>query len=128
MFKPEESDHPIMFANIPVPFITIGLLILSNVFMTFAWYGHLKFKASPIFTVIIISWCIAFFEYCLQIPANRIGYTYFSAAELKTIQEVITLTVFAIFSIFYLGEPMGWNHMLGFTLIASGAFFIFLYK
>ncbi len=117
-----------MLANIPVPVITIALLILSNIFMTFAWYGHLKFKTSPIFTVIIISWCIAFFEYCLQIPANRIGHTYFSAAELKTIQEVITLTVFAIFSIFYLGEPLGWNHMLGFTLIASGAFFIFLYK
>lgn len=110
---------------IPVPFITIGLLALSNLFMTFAWYGHLKFKAAPLYLVVAISWCIAFFEYCLQVPANRIGHGYFSAAELKTIQEVISLTVFAIFSIYYLEEPFKWNYAVGFALIASGAIFIF---
>ena len=110
---------------IPVPVMTIGLLVLSNVFMTFAWYGHLKFKAAPLYLVIVISWGIALFEYCFQVPANRIGHGYFSAAELKPIQEVITRTVFAIFSIVYLGEPLQWNHLAGFTLIAAGAFFIF---
>ncbi len=107
------------------PYITISLLLLSNIFMTFAWYGHLKFKAHPLYLVILISWLIAFFEYCLQVPANRIGHSYFSAAELKTIQEVITLLVFAVFSIFYLGEPIKINHLIGFTFIALGAFFIF---
>ena len=109
----------------PVPVVTIGLLILSNIFMTFAWYGHLKFKAAPIFAVILISWGIAFFEDLLQVPANRIGHGYFSAAELKTIQEVITLTVFAIFSVTYLREPLAWNHLVGFAFIAAGAFFVF---
>jgi len=103
----------------------IGLLTLSNVFMTFAWYGHLKFKAAPLAMVVLISWGIAFFEYCLQVPANRIGHSVFSAAELKTIQEVITLTVFAVFSVTYLGEALRWNHLLGFGLIACGAFFVF---
>ncbi|WP_439138741.1 DMT family protein [Roseicyclus sp.] len=111
--------------QIPVPFTTIGLLILSNIFMTFAWYGHLKFKTAPLFAVILISWGIAFFEYLLQVPANRIGHGYFSAAELKTIQEVITLTVFGIFSVVYLREPLAWNHLVGFGLIAAGAFFVF---
>jgi len=110
---------------IPVPVITIGLLLLSNIFMTFAWYGHLKFKAAPLLVVILISWGIALFEYCFQVPANRIGHGHFSAAELKTIQEVITLSVFAVFSIWYLGEPLNWNHLVGFTFIAAGAFFIF---
>jgi uncharacterized protein (DUF486 family) len=110
---------------IPIPFVTIGLLILSNLFMTFAWYGHLKFKSAPLLTVILISWGIALFEYCFQVPANRIGHGYFSAVELKTLQEVITLCVFALFSIWYLGEPLHWNHLLGFVLIAAGAFFIF---
>jgi uncharacterized protein (DUF486 family) len=105
--------------------ITVGLLLISNIFMTFAWYGHLKFKSSPIHFVVLISWSIAFFEYCFQVPANRIGHGYFSAAELKTIQEVITLLVFAIFSVFYLNEPLKWNHIAGFTLIALGAFLIF---
>ena len=91
------------------PLFTVGMLILSNLFMTFAWYGHLKFKESPLWIVIIASWGIAFFEYCLQVPANRYGHGYFSAAELKTIQEVITLLVFALFSLFYLGEPLKWN-------------------
>lgn len=107
------------------PFITIVLLLASNIFMTFAWYGHLKFKSSPIYLVILISWGIAFFEYCLQVPANRMGHGYFSAAELKTIQEIITLGIFVIFSVFYLGEEINWNHILGFSFIIIGAFFIF---
>ncbi|MES2662862.1 MAG: DMT family protein [Pseudomonadota bacterium] len=108
-----------------IPATTVLLLILSNVFMIFAWYGHLKYKASPLFLVILISWGIAFFEYCLQVPANRMGHAYFSAAQLKTLQEVITLVVFAIFSVYFLGEPLHWNHAIGFALIALGAFFIF---
>jgi hypothetical protein len=109
-----------------VPLVTIGLLIASNVFMTFAWYGHLAYKSSPIWTVVLVSWGIAFFEYCLQVPANRIGHGTFSAAELKTIQEVITLVVFIVFSVLWLGEPVKWNHLVGFALIAGGAFFVFL--
>jgi uncharacterized protein (DUF486 family) len=111
--------------NLPVPLLTIGLLLASNVFMTFAWYGHLKFKSAALVTVILISWGIAFFEYVLQVPANRIGHGQFSAAELKTIQEIITLSVFAVFSVFYLKEPLGWNHLVGFAFIAAGGFFIF---
>ncbi|MCB2081698.1 MAG: DMT family protein [Rickettsiales bacterium] len=107
------------------PLYTVGLLLFSNIFMTFAWYGHLKFKAAPLYAVILISWGIALFEYCFQVPANRIGHGHFSAAELKTIQEVITLSVFAIFSMWYLGEPLNWNHLVGFVFIAAGAFFIF---
>lgn len=103
----------------------ILLLVLSNVFMTVAWYGHLKFKSSPLLLVILASWGIAFVEYCLAVPANRIGHAVYSAAELKTIQEVITLTVFAGFSALYLNEPLGWNHAVGFALIALGAFFVF---
>jgi hypothetical protein len=111
--------------SLPVPVLTIGLLTLSNVFMTFAWYGHLKFKAAALPTVVLVSWGIAFLEYCLMVPANRIGHGTFSAAELKTIQEVITLSVFAVFSVLYLREPLAWNHLLGFAFIALGAFFIF---
>lgn len=107
------------------PFLTIGLLIASNVFMTFAWYGHLKFKASPLWLVILASWGIALFEYCLQVPANRIGHGVFSAAELKTIQEVITLAVFSVFSFWYLGEPLSWHHFAGFLLIICGAGLVF---
>jgi len=110
---------------LPVPALTIGLLLASNIFMTFAWYGHLKYKAAPLIAVILISWGIAFFEYVLQVPANRVGHGHFSAAELKTIQEVITLVVFAVFSVFFLKEPLGWNHLVGFACIAAGAFFIF---
>lgn len=110
---------------LPVPVLTIGLLLASNIFMTFAWYGHLKFKTAPLLAVILISWGIAFFEYLLQVPANRLGHGHFSAAELKTIQEIITLSVFVIFSIFYLKEPLAWNHFLGFACIAAGGFFIF---
>jgi uncharacterized protein (DUF486 family) len=106
--------------------VAILLLVGSNVFMTFAWYGHLAYKSQPIVLVVLVSWGIAFFEYCLQVPANRIGHGAFSAAELKTIQEVITLLVFAAFSVWWLGEPLRWNHAVGFALIAGGAFFVFL--
>ncbi len=101
------------------------LLLCSNVFMTFAWYGHLKFKDHPLWQVILVSWAIALFEYCLAVPANRIGSTRYSGAELKTIQEVITLTVFAVFSVTYLGERLTANHVVGFLLIAAGAFVVF---
>ena len=105
--------------------LPILLLLASNIFMTFAWYGHLKFKAAPLYAVVMISWGIAFFEYWLAVPANRYGHSVYSAAELKTIQEVITLLVFAGFSIFYLKEGLTWNHVAGFTLIAGGAALIF---
>ena len=103
----------------------IVMLALSNVFMTFAWYGHLKFGAKPLWIVVLISWGIAFFEYWLAVPANRIGHQVYSAAELKTMQEVITLLVFAVFSVAWLGEKLTVNHLIGFALIAGGAFFIF---
>lgn len=109
----------------PIPFITIGLLILSNVFMTIAWYGHLKYKSAPLLLVIVVSWAIAFLEYCFQVPANRIGYGTFTGAQLKTIQEVITLVVFSIFSVVYLGEPLKWNYVVGFALIALAVYVIF---
>ncbi len=103
----------------------ILLLCASNIFMTFAWYGHLKFTNKPLMLVIIVSWLIAFFEYCLAVPANRMGHGIYSAAELKTIQEVITLGVFAGFSVLYLGESITINHMIGFGFICLGAFFVF---
>lgn len=103
----------------------ILLLIASNVFMTLAWYGHLKFKSAPLLIVIVASWGVAFIEYCLAVPANRIGHAVYSAAQLKTMQEVITLAVFAIFSVLYLKEPLTWNHAVGFVLIAAGAWFVF---
>jgi len=111
--------------QLSVPVVTIALLVASNVFMTFAWYGHLSYKSAPLRTVILISWGIAFFEYVLQVPANRIGHGQLSAAKLKTIQEIITLSVFAVFSVLYLKEPLAWNHLLGFGFIAIGGFFIF---
>ena len=106
---------------------TVLLLIVSNVFMTFAWYGHLKkHQASPLWIVILASWGIAFFEYCFQVPANRLGAKYaLTTAELKTIQEAITLAVFCVFSITYLGEPIKWNYLVGFGFIAVGATFVF---
>ena len=104
---------------------TIVLLTISNVFMTFAWYGHLKYKNKPLAIVILISWLIAFAEYCFQVPANRIGHYQFTAAQLKTIQEVITLAVFSVFSLLYLREPMKWNYATGFLLIALAVFVIF---
>lgn len=103
----------------------ILLLIASNIFMTFAWYGHLKFENKPLWILILVSWGIAFFEYCLAVPANRIGHAVYSTAELKTMQEVITLIVFAVFSVAYLGEKLTLNHAVGFGFIALGAFFIF---
>jgi hypothetical protein len=105
--------------------LPIGLLICSNLFMTVAWYGHLKFKETPLWGVIAVSWAIAFIEYCFAVPANRYGNAVYSAAQLKTLQEVITLLVFAGFSLVYLKEPLGWNHLVGFSLISAGAFFIF---
>lgn len=111
--------------NLPVPVLTIGLLLASNIFMTVAWYGHLKYKTAPLLAVIAISWGIAFFEYVLQVPANRIGHGHFSAAQLKTIQEVISLSVFALFSWVYLGEKLTWQHGVGFALICLGAWFVF---
>jgi uncharacterized protein len=107
------------------PMQTVALLTISNVFMTFAWYGHLRFKEYPLFTVILASWGIAFIEYCFQVPANRIGHAEFSAAQLKTIQEVITLVVFSIFSVVYLKEALKWNYVVGFALIVVAVFVIF---
>jgi len=104
---------------------TILLLTVSNIFMTFAWYGHLKYKQTALFKVVLFSWLIAFAEYCFQVPANRIGHRQFSAAELKTIQEVITLTVFCVFSVFYLKEDLKWNTLVGFLMIVGACFFIF---
>ncbi len=103
----------------------VVLLVISNVFMTIAWYGHLKFTDKPLWTVVVVSWAIALVEYCFAVPANRIGHGAYSAAELKTMQEVITLSVFAVFSVTYLGERLGINHLIGFALICLGAFFVF---
>ncbi len=104
---------------------TILLLIVSNVFMTFAWYGHLRYKHSALWKVIVISWLIAFAEYCFQVPANRIGHYRFTAAQLKTIQEVITLTVFCVFSVVYLREELKWNYIVGFCMMIGAVFFVF---
>jgi uncharacterized protein (DUF486 family) len=113
--------------SLPVsPYILpILMLIASNVFMTVAWYGHLRFKEVPLAGVILASWGIAFFEYCLAVPANRWGSAVYTTAQLKTMQEVITLVVFAAFSVLYLRESFTWNHAIGFALIAAGAFFVF---
>ena len=105
--------------------LPIALLIGSNVFMTTAWYWHLKYKEVPLISVIFISWGLAFVEYCLAVPANRFGNAVYSAAQLKTMQEVITLVIFALFSTFYLKEALTWSQGFGFVLIASGAFFVF---
>jgi len=110
---------------IPPSILPIVLLTMSNVFMTFAWYGHLKFTDRPLWIVILVSWGIAFLEYCLAVPANRFGHAIYDAAELKTMQEVITLIVFAVFSVLYLKEPLTINHAVGFAFIAAGAFFVF---
>jgi uncharacterized protein (DUF486 family) len=104
----------------------VVLLLASNVFMTFAWYGHLKYTDRPLWLVILVSWAIAFFEYCLQVPGNRIGYRVYNPAQLKTIQEIITLLVFVAFSTLYLGATIRWNHVVGFALIVVAAFLIFL--
>ena len=105
--------------------LPVLLLTISNVFMTFAWYGHLKYKGSALWIVILVSWGIALFEYCFQVPANRIGHEYYTAAQLKTMQEVITLTVFSIFSVLYLKEDFQWNYLVGFALIILAVFVIF---
>ena len=108
------------------PYIApVALLIASNVFMTFAWYGHLKFKAAPLWIAVFASWGIALVEYWMAVPANRIGYGTYSAAELKVIQEIISLTVFVGFAVVVLGERLSWNHLIGFGLIGLGAFFVF---
>jgi uncharacterized protein len=104
---------------------TILLLTISNIFMTVAWYGHLKFRSEALWKVIAASWGIAFFEYCFQVPANRIGSYQFTTAQLKTIQEIITLTIFPVFSVFYLGDKFRWNYGVGFVFIVAAAFFIF---
>jgi uncharacterized protein (DUF486 family) len=106
--------------------VPILLLVGSNVFMTFAWYGHLRYKAAPMLLVILVSWLIALPEYMLQVPANRMGHAVYSAVQLKTLQEIITLCVFVGFSVLYLGEPIRWNHLLGFALIVAAAFLVFM--
>ena len=108
--------------------LTIILLTISNIFMTFAWYGHLKYKSSPIVLAILVSWSIAFLEYCFQVPANRIGSSTFTLAQLKTIQEVITLVVFCVFSVAYMHEGLKWNYIVGFIFIIIAVFFIFYFK
>lgn len=113
---------PVLLSPFLLPIL---LLIGSNVFMTLAWYGHLRFKETPLMGVILASWGIAFVEYCMAVPANRLGSAVYTTAQLKTIQEVVTLLVFAGFSILYLKEPITWNYAIGFGLVAAGAFFIF---
>lgn len=103
----------------------IALLFCSNIFMTFAWYGQLRFPNAILWQVVLISWGIAFFEYCLAVPANRIGHQVYSAAQLKTMQEIITLLVFGVFSVMYLGESLKWNHMVAFLFLCGAAFFSF---
>ena len=123
--RPQDIRTRNSMLTISPKLLPILLLFASNVFMTFAWYGHLKFKGSPLPMVVLASWGIAFVEYWLAVPANRWGSAYYSAAQLKTMQEVITLMVFAGFSTLYLNEPLSWNHALGFAFIAIGAFLIF---
>ena len=110
---------------LPATITPIVLLLVSNVFMTFAWYGHLKFTDKPLWLVVVASWGIAFVEYCFQVPANRAGHSQFSAAQLKTIQEVITLIVFCAFSVFYLEEELKWNYIVGFLMMMGAVFFVF---
>lgn len=105
--------------------LTIVLLLLSNIFMTFAWYGHLKHRDVTLWKAILISWGIAFFEYALQVPANRYGAATFTPAQLKIIQEVITLVVFGFFSVWYLGEEMKWNYLVSFLFMLGAVFFAF---
>jgi uncharacterized protein len=104
----------------------ILMLCASNVFMTFAWYGQLKFPTTPVWLLILAGWSIAFFEYCFAVPANHYGHRVYTAAQLKTIQEVITLVVFALFSVFFLGEALRWNHLAAFACLVAAAYFSFL--
>jgi len=115
-----------MPAGLASPYLLPILMLMgSNVFMTLAWYGHLRFKAAPLMGVVLVAWGIAFIEYCLAVPANRWGSAVYTTAQLKTIQEVITLLVFAGFSVLYLRDPLTWNYAVGFALIAAGAYFVF---
>jgi uncharacterized protein (DUF486 family) len=132
MLGPFAEPFPVLTQEIAMPamlsspyVLPILMLLGSNIFMTLAWYGHLRFKEVPLAGVIFAAWGIALVEYCLAVPANRWGNAVYSTAQLKTMQEVITLLVFAAFSVLYLKEPLGWNHAVGFSLIALGAFFIF---
>ena len=106
--------------------LPVALLTTSNVFMTFAWYGHLKYKSSPLWLVIVASWGIAFFEYVLMVPANRWGNSMYSVAQLKIIQEVITLSVFSVFMIYYIGDKLRWNHLAAFVCILAAVAFTFV--
>ncbi len=118
------SDRLTDLITIPA-LMPIALLLLSNVFMTFAWYWHLKLESSPLIAIILISWGIAFFEYCLAVPANRIGYGFYTASELRTIQLILSLTIFSFFAYFYLGEKISITHIVGFILIGVGAYLVF---
>jgi uncharacterized protein len=104
---------------------TVLLLIASNVFMTLAWYGHLRYKDHALWKVILASWGIAFIEYCFQVPANRWGHGRFTAPQLKAMQEIITLAVFSLFTVTYLKEEIRWNHLAGFSLIVAASFLLF---
>jgi uncharacterized protein (DUF486 family) len=106
--------------------LPVALLVVSNLFMTIAWYGHLKYKGTPLWSAILVSWGIAFFEYCLMVPANRWGHTHYTATQLKILQEVITLTVFSGFVVLYLGETIRWNHLAAFACIIGAVVFTFL--
>jgi uncharacterized protein (DUF486 family) len=119
------AENPMTNLSIPPALLPIILLSISNIFMTFAWYGHLNYKSWPLWTAVVISWGIAFIEYCFAVPANRYGHAVYAAAELKTMQEVITLVVFAGFSVVVLKEPITINHAIGFALICAGAYFVF---
>src|ERR1700690_764009 len=104
---------------------TVGLLTISNIFMTFAWYGHLRFRSESLWKVVLVSWLIAFFEYCFQVPANRIGAERYSPVQLKVIQEIITLVVFGVFTTFYFGSHLRWNHAAAGVCLVAAAFFVF---
>jgi uncharacterized protein len=119
------SQHSSSEKGLRAPMRTILLLTVSNIFMTFAWYGHLKYRSVPLYKVVLVSWLIAFFEYCFQVPANRIGSYEFSVAQLKVIQEVITLVVFSVFSLLYLKQPIRWNHVAGFAMIVGAVGLVF---
>ena len=120
-----QRKAPFLTSFIPPALLPVLLLIGSNVFMTLAWYGHLRFKEAPLWMVIVVAWAIAFVEYCMAVPANRYGSEIYSTAQLKTMQEVITLIVFAVFSVLFLKETFTWNYAVGFAFIAIGAFFVF---
>jgi uncharacterized protein (DUF486 family) len=124
MFR-RRAPVPAWKSLVSPPMLTALLLTISNVFMTFAWYGHLRHKAAPLWIAIVVSWLIAFLEYCFQVPANRIGHQTFTAAQLKIMQEVITLIVFLVFSVLYLGEKPRWNEAVGFLLIAAAVAVVF---